>query len=331
MAKIKVPMEALDPSSGAEPLTPEGLAAIAADASGLPANAAEVIRDADGKLVQVNVNLPDGDAPGLAVAADKIANSRGVVGNKVTQEPINVTGGVESFESGVDGANLETIGDGNFPLSSAAALRPKYSSDEASDGSLSASLLIPDNGDGFSSNIAIWTLQPDQNYLSAQIKFKYFLKKPQDVTNPGSPVPVLNPEIAKVSEVFDIHFAFNHINVFSGSGGQAAGTPFVQLAPWTNPSKNQSFSLAFKWDEWISVDCKYTSSGTMTATLTNSAGSETLTATGLDLSNTAAPTKQLYFQHVVSGAKDPALSGAPLEYQAFIDELEIDLLEVAPA
>jgi len=61
--------------------------AAASAASGKPAQAAEIIRDGNGKVVEVLVGLPDVDAPGLANAEARINENSGVANNGTTVSP----------------------------------------------------------------------------------------------------------------------------------------------------------------------------------------------------------------------------------------------------
>lgn len=111
MPKIITSIEPTDTSSGVENPTPEGLAAVAANAAGAPATAAEVIRDSSGKLVQVNVNLPDTvDNNGLETAANAINNNNGVA--KAMSSRKGISGGVFGAENS-DGVS---IGNLNFAM-----------------------------------------------------------------------------------------------------------------------------------------------------------------------------------------------------------------------
>ena len=75
MAKIKV---LIKPGADMGTICDEILAAAAQGMPGSNPNAAEPVRDGNGKVVSVSVNLPDGDAPGLQNAADKINQNNGV-------------------------------------------------------------------------------------------------------------------------------------------------------------------------------------------------------------------------------------------------------------
>ena len=75
MAKIKTLVE---PFANQETICEEVLQAASAAFPQSSANAAEVIRDGAGKVVRIDVNVPDGDAVGLENARSAVASNSGV-------------------------------------------------------------------------------------------------------------------------------------------------------------------------------------------------------------------------------------------------------------
>lgn len=361
MAKITA---TVDPSAQSGEMTKEQVLQEANNATNpnvIPS--AQTVRDAQGKVVQIIVGLPDSVAAAdLETARAAIDSNAGIATGTAIAVPISLTNGAESFEDEADGQPVEDMGDigSDYYLVKSFSGDPANdkaiaSNEEASDGLLSLRMKA-DNSDMIqaSGNVSLvtvsdWALSNASiGYDAMHSKMKVFLGKAFDITGglPGTEFnpavsPFVGPENAFKSEDLFLRTGKARFVFRSGLNTGGAGAKLTYEIG-TGPSfQSQEFTLAIPRDEFVTIEQTYDGrNGTATATLTTSGGSETLTFTGL--SNLEILTRQgdEFFWRYSAGAGgtdpdafiNPALpGGTKILQKCYIDEVEIDILNIAYA
>lgn len=324
----KIKVKVVDnPQDGSGLVSAEELAAVAWNAAGLPGPPwkAEQIRDADGKVVAVIVNLPSSASDN---ARDAIMNHPGVSTlDPVISEPISLTDGTESFEDAIDGAALDSMG-----LLLARDLTSTATSEEASDGTLSQKYTnILDKNIIKSKYFYEYWLQPTPAYGfdGLRVKFKFKIGKIYDITAGEPGVEVLDPENLWDWDQFTWKMGHIQLQMMSGSVG-IDGSPAGELKMWLKPrgnsAKNHMFDLTVTRDEWCTFECEYTGRGVMEATLTSAAGSESVILRQLELPPLYQQFDIDFFDQISQGNYALVTENKIYKHTLFRDEVEVEIL-----